>query len=190
MFSKLFGLAPRGVESATDVHIVAATMPPQYRDGWRGGVRTYDALTGLIGSARSNVRVFSPYVDPTFTSLIHGVSPRIPIRVVTTTRDGRAGRPNPILERCSLDRELEVRYVVEYRHTAQMFQMHAKLLCVDDTAAYVGSANLTDTSIHYNLELGVVTRDPAELRSLGELFEFVWGSMAVPARRLWGGRTP
>jgi phosphatidylserine/phosphatidylglycerophosphate/cardiolipin synthase-like enzyme len=122
-------------------------------------------------------------------SQILGAGPLLGTGFVPPARDGRAGRPSPILERCSLDRQMEVRYVVEYRHKAQMFQMHAKLVCIDESAAYIGSANLTDTSIHYNLELGVVTRDPGELRSVGQLFEFVWSTMAVPAKRLWGGRS-
>lgn len=83
-----------------------------------------------------------------------------------------------------MDRALEVRYVVEHRHKAQMFQMHAKLVCIDSRAAYVGSANLTDTSIHYNLELGLLTRDPGEVATLESLFAFVWDGLAVPARRL------
>jgi phosphatidylserine/phosphatidylglycerophosphate/cardiolipin synthase-like enzyme len=145
---------------------------------------TFAAVSALLAQAGRTVNIFSPYVDPTFTALLHGLAPPVPVRVVTTTRDGRQARPNPVLERCALERNLQVRYVVERRHQAQMFQMHAKMICVDGAAAYVGSANLTDTSIHYNLELGLLTRHPQEVRTLETLFACVWETMAVPARRL------
>jgi phosphatidylserine/phosphatidylglycerophosphate/cardiolipin synthase-like enzyme len=164
---------------------IVLTIPPQFRLAWKGGgLGTYEAIAGLLGEAAATVRVFSPYVDPTFTALLMRVGPRVPVKIVTTARDGRSVRPNPVLERCATDRALEVRYVVEHRHKAQMFQMHAKLVCVDARAAYVGSANLTDTSIHYNLELGLLTREPVEVAALESLFSFVWESLAVPARRL------
>lgn len=192
MFLKLFG---RSVEAAaSSVHsTLVVTMPPHARAEWSRrsqAVGTFDAVSELLAGAATTVRVFSPYVDPTFTSLLHRVAPRVSVRIVTTSRDGRCGGPNPVLERCSLDRPMEVRYVVEHRNKAQMFQMHAKLVCVDGRVAYVGSANLTDTSIHYNLELGLLTCDPHEVAALESLFAFVWDTLAMPARRLWGGRGP
>lgn len=186
MLSKLFSRAPDRVGS--EPRGIVLTVPPQFRPSWtaRGHdtIGTYEAIAGLLGEASASVRVFSPYVDPTFTALLMRVGPRVPVKIVTTAFDGRSVRPNPVLERCAMDRALEVRYVVEHRHKAQMFQMHAKLVCVDARAAYVGSSNLTDTSIHYNLELGLLTRDPAEVASLEALFSFVWEGLAVPARRL------
>lgn len=163
------------------------SVPPAFRSDALArcrGVSTFEALTRLLGEARRSVDVFSPYVDPTFTSLLHAVGAGVAVRVVTTAREGRTPRPNPVLERCSMERDVQVRYLLERRHKAQMFQMHAKLVCVDGRAAYVGSANLTDTSIHYNLELGLLTTEEAEVRALGALFEFVWEGLGVPARRL------
>lgn len=162
-------------------------MPPQHRRkfGERCNVpSTYDVVSGLLVGARRSVRIFSPYVDPTFTALVQGVGAQVPVRVVTTSRERRTGRANAVLERCALDRDLQVRYVVERRNRAQMFQMHAKLVCVDARAAYVGSANLTDTSIHYNLELGLLTEDAREVAVLEAMFTFVWDQLGLPAQRI------
>ena len=177
----------RKVTRDATARAIVISAPPAHRAllANRSGVsRTFAALMSLLAEARRSVHVFSPYVDPTFTALLHSVDPTVAIRVVTTARDGRMRRPSAVLERCSQDRDLKVRYVVEHRHKAQMFQMHAKLVSVDGVAAYLGSANLTDTSIHYNLELGIVTRVPEELKQLERLFAYVWQEMGVPAARL------
>jgi cardiolipin synthase C len=38
--------------------------------------------------------------------------------------------------------------------------LHAKLVAADERIAFLGSANLTDKALAYNLELGVIIRDP------------------------------
>jgi phosphatidylserine/phosphatidylglycerophosphate/cardiolipin synthase-like enzyme len=44
--------------------------------------------------------------------------------------------------------------------------MHAKIITVDDSAALITSANLTDRAMSSNLEVGVVLRDPEPVRRL------------------------
>ena len=190
MFKNLLSRSP-AAPSAASTQSLVLSVPPKHRQALAercACLSTFEALSALLAGARRSVHIFSPYVDPTFTSLAHAVAPSVPVRVVSTAREGRAGRPNAVLERCAQDRDLQVRYLVERRHNAQMFQMHAKLVAVDGSAAYVGSANLTDTSVHYNLELGILLRLPEQVASLEALFAFVWDTMALPAHRLWPKR--
>lgn len=44
--------------------------------------------------------------------------------------------------------------------------LHAKLIAADQRVALLGSANLTDKALDRNLEIGVVLREPAAVRSL------------------------
>jgi phosphatidylserine/phosphatidylglycerophosphate/cardiolipin synthase-like enzyme len=44
--------------------------------------------------------------------------------------------------------------------------LHAKLVAADERVAFLGSANLTDKALAYNLELGVIIRDLAVVRSM------------------------
>ena len=44
--------------------------------------------------------------------------------------------------------------------------LHAKLIAADERTALLGSANLTDRALKENLEIGVVLREPAAVRSL------------------------
>lgn len=183
----MLGFLSRPMQAPADRTLVVSVPPAHRSDLLKrcAGISTYDALSQLLAGARRTVDIFSPYVDPTFTSLMHAVPPvGAAVRIVTTAREGRTAHPNPVLERCSMERDVQVRYLVERRHKAQMFQMHAKLVCVDGRAAYVGSANLTDTSIHYNLELGLLTHSETEVKALEALFAFVWETLGVPARRL------
>jgi phosphatidylserine/phosphatidylglycerophosphate/cardiolipin synthase-like enzyme len=142
-----------------------------------GVLSTYETLQSLFRRATRCVKVFSPYVDPTFTSLVQVA--RCPVKIITTSQ-GRRMRGNPVLERCSSFRDVMVRYIVERRGGHHLFQMHAKMVLADTWAAYIGSANLTDTSLHYNLELGVLTTEGPLVLSLERSFNFLFDRIAVP----------
>jgi phosphatidylserine/phosphatidylglycerophosphate/cardiolipin synthase-like enzyme len=132
----------------------------------------------LMAGARQELKIFSPYVDPSFTACIHEC--RVPVRIVTTLRDGKM-RASPVLERLAAERALSVRYLHESRGKTQLFQMHAKMILCDRERAYLGSANFTDTSLHYNLELGLCVDDRGRIDALHALFEYVYESVARPA---------
>ncbi|MBI2898919.1 MAG: hypothetical protein HYY17_01930 [Planctomycetes bacterium] len=142
-------------------------------------MKTDEVFRDLLGRARDIVKIFSPYVDPTFTSLAEAA--RAPIRIVTTVREGRI-KSNPVLERLSTMRPVSVRYLHEKRGGSQMFQLHAKMILCDRAAAYVGSANFTDTSLRYNLELGLYIEEGGVIADLHRLFDHVFDCEAVPMR--------
>ena len=149
-----------------------------------GAIPTEELFCKLISGAREVVKVFSPYVDPTFTALASDT--KVPIRIVTTIREGRI-KSNPVLERCATVRPISVRYLHEKKGGSQMFQLHAKMILSDRSAAYVGSANFTDTSLRYNLELGLYVEDRAVIADLHRLFDYLFDFVAVPAQ---GGNRP
>lgn len=146
-----------------------------------GVLSTSGVFRRLFGQARKSIKVFSPYVDPTFTSLAQEA--QAPIQVVTTLREARQ-RSNPVLERFAATRPLAVRYLHEKRARAQMFQLHAKMVLADSAMAYLGSANLTDTSLHYNFELGIYLEDRDLIARLSALFDYVFDFAAKPAEAL------
>jgi phosphatidylserine/phosphatidylglycerophosphate/cardiolipin synthase-like enzyme len=140
---------------------------------------TADVFRRLLEGAQRGVKIFSPYVDPTFTA--YAQMAKAPIQVITTVRELR-GRSSPVLERLSTARPVAVRYLHERQARSQMFQLHAKMILADSALAYVGSANFTDTSLHYNLELGVVSDDRELIERLHGLFDYLWDFAARPAR--------
>jgi phosphatidylserine/phosphatidylglycerophosphate/cardiolipin synthase-like enzyme len=120
-------------------------------------------------------------VDPSFTTLAQEA--RAPIQVVTTLREARM-KSSPVLERFATMRPLAVRYLHEKHAKSQMFQLHAKMILSDSRLAYVGSANMTDTSLHYNLELGVFLEDAGLIGRLHAIFDHVFEFAARPAASL------
>ncbi len=162
---------------------IVASLPPSVREEVGGAlpvILTYDAYAELFRCARRGLKLFVPYVDPTFTALASLTE--APIKVLTTVAEGRGARTSPVLERCSTVRDVSVRYLNERRQKSLMYQVHAKLLISDGAAAYVGSANLTDTSIHYNLELGLLVRDRGVVSRLERLFDIMFERVGVPAK--------
>jgi phosphatidylserine/phosphatidylglycerophosphate/cardiolipin synthase-like enzyme len=142
---------------------------------------TSDVFRRLLEDAKTSIKIFSPYVDPTFTALAEAA--RAPIQIVTTLREARM-RSSPVLERLATTRPLAVRYLHEKHAKSQMFQLHAKMILVDSSAAYIGSANFTDTSLHYNLELGVTIDDPEAIAKLHAVFDYIFGFAARPGSQL------
>ncbi len=151
---------------------------PRIVDGEIKALRTEEVFRKFFREATGVLRVFSPYVDPTFTSIVSET--RVPVRVVTTIRKARI-RSNPVLERCSMVHPVSVRYLHERKNGSQMFQLHAKVLHSEGLGAYVGSANFTDTSLRYNLEAGVLVRDKGVVDGLRQLFDHVFDHVAEPA---------
>jgi phosphatidylserine/phosphatidylglycerophosphate/cardiolipin synthase-like enzyme len=173
---------PRAAEPPTGL---VASLPAPMRGAAEsrlpGLLPTARVFQDLLAEARSEVKIFSPYVDPSFTGCIQAC--RVPVSIVTTLRDTKP-RTSPVLERLASERPLAVRYLHEMRGKAQLFQMHAKMILSDHERAYLGSANFTDTSLHYNLELGVRIEDRAQIDALHRLFDYVFESVARPC---WQG---
>ena len=132
----------------------------------------------LLESAKRSLKIFSPYVDNSFTGMAQDA--RVPIQVVTSLRDNKQ-KSCPVLERFSTTKPCAVRYLREVQGKVQMYQMHAKMILADDVMAYIGSANFTDTSLHYNFELGLITEDKSVITRLHAIFDYVFGFAARPA---------
>ena len=190
MLQKLFGSvfnanrpeAP-GVDSdvsGASTLVVSLPVPLREPIGARapGLLTTAAAFRRLMEGAKRSLKIFSPYVDPTFTGFAQ--TAQAPIQIVTTLRESRM-KSSPVLERCATTRPLSVRYLHEKQARAQMFQLHAKMILADSDAAYIGSANFTDTSLHYNFELGVYTEDPRTIAKLHSIFDYIFNFAARPA---------
>lgn len=165
---------------------LVVSIPPALRESTKQGgppiTRTYDTFARLFSSSRQLMRIMVPYVDPSFTALLALTT--APVRVLTTAVEGRRNPSSPILERCAQLRDVTVRYLAERPIKHLLYQVHTKLIIADNTAAYIGSANITDTSIHYNLELGLCTQDPETVSRLARFFDHMYDRVSLPASAL------
>ena len=69
--------------------------------------------------------------------------------------------------------EIKDYYGFDNEKNKQIFSIHAKILIRDETEAYVGSANITTTSMNTNLELGLRISGSSVL-NLVEIFNEIW----------------
>jgi phosphatidylserine/phosphatidylglycerophosphate/cardiolipin synthase-like enzyme len=189
LFERVFHAASDGplTETAGDRRLMdlVLSLPVQLRGPIEtrlpGALTTADVIRQMLEGAQRSIKIFSPYVDSAFTSLAQ--SARAPIQIVTTLREARM-KSSPVLERLSTVRPLAVRYLHEARAKSQMFQIHAKMILADSTMAYIGSANLTDTSLHYNFELGLYIEDRDVIARLHTLFDYVFDFAAKPSGQI------
>jgi len=65
--------------------------------------------------------------------------------------------------------------------------LHAKLVAADERIALLGSANLTDKALAYNLELGVIIRDPDVVARMVRHFRSLMNPGAGPLEPVTGG---
>ncbi len=80
---------------------------------------------------------------------------------------------------------------VDVRYPFHYF-IHAKMILVDagyhDQQAYIGSANLTETSFDKNRELGLIIKKPAAIKKLAQIFSHDWmlssKNMRMPKSKL------
>ena len=175
-------MPPNDGEDCPPLSLVMS-VPHEHRESFfprvPGVKLTYDVLSELFKNARREIRIFSPYIDATFTSLV--MQSNVPIRVITTLRDRRQ-KALGVVERCATSRNVTVRYIHQRKNESHLYQLHAKMILADDRAGYVGSANLTDASIHYNFELGFLLRRKEVLRSLAGIFDYLYEHVGFPAK--------
>ncbi len=62
---------------------------------------------------------------------------------------------------------------VQVKESTQLY-MHAKIIIVDGQKAFVGSENISQSSLNRNRELGVIVSDPAVLSTLQQTFLQDW----------------
>lgn len=143
-------------------------------------------IRSQVFSADSSVRVANPYFDPSLELVADLASlPQrgVDTRLLTRETADEDGDTRATLNRmwdlidheCRENFEVRDLYRWDDSKGAQAFATHAKIVIVDDTVCYVGSANLTDTSLSTNFEFGVVVQGDIVEEAISvfdEVFEY------------------
>ncbi len=166
---------------------VVATVPPQVRKEFELRnptlVRTQECISELFRVCTGELLIVSPYIDTGFAHLSTLISPAAAVRLITTVLPERFGtKPPPALARIAgAHPNFRMRYLSEKTEFGgQQTQIHAKAIIVDGKQAYVGSANLTETSLIHNLELGLLLDDIGVVSELRRVFFDVYENFAKP----------
>jgi len=180
-YQRIFGSQPVISTDRDKTSTLVVTLPQNLRKGALANhfLSTSDCISSLLSSAKTSVHILCPYVDSSLSPLLQPRLGRVSIQIVTTPNqiNGRSV-PNHSLERIAQDPLVQVRYYRQMEYGVQLSQLHAKLILIDSRTAYVGSANLKETSLFHNVELGVTTSDSRVIGELMVVFSSVWDSAA------------
>lgn len=148
----------------------------------------YPSLKKMIMESKKSIWIINPFFDPFGTlqiveDLINSAKRGVEIRIVTR---GASERGNKRLiqsleflferfRRANLLNAIEIRdYFKRSKETMQqIFAVHSKMMIVDKSVCYLGSANITSTCLYSNLETGVVLRGD-ESEAFTNLFNALW----------------
>jgi len=128
-------------------------------------VNSRSVILGLINSAHKRIEMYQEemYDREVVDALITAAEKRhLDIRVIGPYREDDNG------EWMTLSR-----HGVHVHRIEQPF-VHAKVILVDGKVALIGSMNISETSLDFNRELGLVTRDPAIMNRLQRVFAEDW----------------
>lgn len=151
--------------------------------------RILSTIRTRLFDAEKTVRVANPYFDPTLELVDdlaglprRGIQTRILTRETAEGGDDRCETLNRMWEQIEPDSKsnLEVRdlYESDAETGAHTYATHAKMVVVDGAFCYVGSANLTGTSLSSNFEFGVLVEGSVveeAVQTFDEIFEYARG---------------
>jgi len=149
----------------------------------------YPAIKKLIQKSTKTLDIVNPFFDLFCTKKIipdlltvakKGVSIRIISRGLFDANEGEKNREAKKLimkefKKRGLEKYISFRdyFKRDKNSSKQIFAVHSKLLVVDNDECYLGSANITATSLYSNFETGVIFNGK-EVAKIKLLFNSLW----------------
>jgi phosphatidylserine/phosphatidylglycerophosphate/cardiolipin synthase-like enzyme len=119
----------------------------------------------LIARARKSIEVYAEEVQDVEVeqALVHAAQRGVQVRLITNAGDSTNAKGVNLLQSGGVDvHEIKKPYI------------HAKAIIVDDRWAFIGSENISTSSLDDNRELGVLVNDQDSLARLTSTFEQDW----------------
>ena len=130
----------------------------------KNGVHLVEVLEDLFTTANDEILISSPYIDPILIPFIRKVKESVKILILTHNKD------NFLIRLENENKNLKVKALREFKEGVQMYQLHAKYICVDNKFCLITSANLNERSVFHNFEIGVMIEDQTIANALREFF--------------------
>ncbi len=132
-----------------------------------------ETILGLIDASRETLDIYAEVItDKQFVAAVKAALDRgVRVRIVMTQSYGQDLLTEPVGE---LVRDGAALHILASPY------IHAKLLLVDNTRAFIGSQNYTSTSMDQNREVGVLISGPSNIERLRRVFDKDF-SMGIPA---------
>lgn len=166
---------------------IVATMPDLLYSlgGFQHVPSVSSAMAKLITQAEKTIWIVNPFFDESATAFLlmyldAAASRRVKINVITRplgTNDSNANSIRFLKDNLKFPEQLEVKSFYSARND-EWCSIHSKILLIDETACYIGSANITQSSFHNNFEIGLIltgeiVKEPANIiKTLWEIAHY------------------
>jgi len=137
---------------------------------WSPGSR--NAMINLIESATSTIEIYNEEMaDPTITTALESAAGRgINVEVCMTYSSSWKNAFN--------DLKNSGVHIRTFAAKAPLY-IHAKMILVDGSEAFVGSENFSPTSLDANRELGLIINNESIIKSLDKIFQNDWQNATI-----------
>lgn len=123
-------------------------------------------LNGLISSATKEIDVeIEDINDPKIVSMFSDKAKNVQVKMLVPTFSQISSNESSVLEL--------VKNGVLVKTLSSPY-LHAKMIMVDSTKAYIGSVNLSTQSLDENRELGIIVTEPGILQTIYSTFQNDW----------------
>jgi phosphatidylserine/phosphatidylglycerophosphate/cardiolipin synthase-like enzyme len=135
-------------------------------------INSRERINHVINSARQTLTVYAEVTqDDEQVGLLadaakRGVNVRLIVSPSKSSNEDDTSGNEPDLNKLQKGR-VKVRYV-------KSPYIHAKMFVADNTLAFIGSVNISSTSLDFNRELGILLADPNAIQRLNAAFEKDW----------------
>lgn len=133
--------------------------------------RSEGALVGLISSAKHTVETSSEEMDSykVEDALLADARRGVNVEVLMTEDSSWDSAFNEL--------KAGGAHIKLYPYSYNGLYIHAKVIIVDGTTAYVGSINYSTASLVYNRELGLITSNPAVVKPVARAWSRWWAGV-------------
>jgi phosphatidylserine/phosphatidylglycerophosphate/cardiolipin synthase-like enzyme len=177
-----------------DVEFVA-TIPPSiiFSPHIKNVNQIYPSIKRLIAGAKTELWIINPFFDEygicsILPALLGAAEFGVDIRIITREifnpqKNARIAKALAILISSFIEKNMQNKLAIrdffkfDRCEKKQIYAVHSKFLIADNNVAYIGSANLTETSLKSNFEIGVILRGEG-IKPLIEIAEAIWDKSA------------
>jgi cardiolipin synthase len=134
-------------------------------------------ILGMLNAAQQSVDLEEQSLqdEEVITVLLRCLARGVQVRLISSPQTPLERDPNEPGRQALRKAGAQVRYL-------STPYIHAKMFIVDDRVAYLGSHNLTATSLDFNRELGLAVTDPQVIAELSRAFAQDWAGARVSLR--------
>jgi len=141
-------------------------------------ISTRDCLELMMRNTSNNIRIATPYFDGTLAFVLDYLGPKASVNILTyetPTEVAANEAKRRLLTRMKQRFQcFECKNFAKYVEGIQIYIPHAKTYISDDKRLIITSANLKQTSLFDNFEMGIYTENPKLVRVAISIFDEVW----------------